>query len=166
MIPNTELSVHPMLIYIAFLSVLGCFKIFSDIYNLLLHLLEQFWTKHNPVHWIIPSHWCPTPSAIQSFIRVHPQGCLLSIVIIFPLGWFIHHIHAKHIFKHLVYSLYLTINLRMVGSAEVQLCTQICKQTLPKIGSELRIPIRDYFLRKSLQSENILHEYFAMESVL
>ena len=62
----------------------------------------------------------------------------------------------KHVFKHLIHSLCL----RMVGSVEIQLGTQICKQTLQKIGSELRIPIRDYCLRKSMQSENLLHEYF------
>ena len=127
MIPNTELPIHPMLICIAFLSVLCCFQVLSDLYNLLLHFLEQFWSKHNPVHWLIPSHWCPTPSSIQSFIRTHPQGCLLSIVIsklyqvqvIFPLGWFVHHVHANHIFKNLINSLCLPICLRMVCSAEV-----------------------------------------------
>ena len=35
MIPNTELPVHPMLICIAFLSVLCCFQILPDLYNLL-----------------------------------------------------------------------------------------------------------------------------------
>ena len=71
MIPNTELSIHPMLICIGFLYVLGCFQILPDLYNLLLHLLEQLWTKNNPVHWIIPSHGCPMPPAIQSFIWTH-----------------------------------------------------------------------------------------------
>ena len=80
-IPNIELFVHPMLICIAFLSVLGCFQIMPDVYNLLLYLLEQFWTKHSHVHWIIPIHWCPTPPSIQIFIWTHPQGCLLYIVI-------------------------------------------------------------------------------------
>ena len=81
MIPNTELPVHPMLICIDFLSVMCCFQILLDLYNLLLHLLEQFWSKHHSVHRVVPSHWCLTPSAIQSFIQTHPQGCLLSIVI-------------------------------------------------------------------------------------
>ena len=79
MIPNTGLSILPMLIYIAFLSVLCCFQILPDLYNLLLHFLEQFWSKHNPIYWIVPSHWCPTPSSIQRFIRTHPQGFLMSI---------------------------------------------------------------------------------------
>ena len=55
MIPYTELSVHSMFIYIAFLSVLCCFQILSDLYNLLLHLLEQS-IPSTIVHWIIPSH--------------------------------------------------------------------------------------------------------------
>ena len=108
--------------FVGFMSVMCCFQILSDLYNLLLHFLEQFWSKHNLVHWIIPSHRCPTPSPIQSFIWTHPQGCLLSIVIsklyqvqvIFPLGWFVHHVHVKHVFKHLINSLCLTICLRMV----------------------------------------------------
>ena len=121
MIPNTELSVHPMLIRIDFLFVLGYFQILPDLYNLLLHFLEQFWSKHNSVHW------CPTPSSIQTFIRNHPQGCLLSIIVrklyqvqvIFLLGWFVCHIHAKNIFKHLINSFCLPIYLRMVCSVEV-----------------------------------------------
>ena len=72
----------------------------------------------------------------------------------------------KHVFMYLIHSLCLIISLRMVGSDEAQLCTQICKQTLPKIGSELRVPVRDYFLKQSMQSKNILLEYFAMASVL
>ena len=64
----------------------------------------------------------------------------------------------KHFFKYLIHSLFLTTSLRMVGSAEVQLSTQICKQPLPKIGSELDISVRDYCLRKSMQFENLLHE--------
>ena len=81
MIPNAELSIHLMLICIALLSVLGFLYILPDLYNFLLHLLEQLWTKHNSIHWIIPSHLCPTPSSIQRFIWNHPEGCLLSIVI-------------------------------------------------------------------------------------
>ena len=73
MIPNTKLSVHPMLISIAFLSILGCFQILPDLYNLPLPLLDQFCTNHNSVHRIIPSHGCPTPPAIQRFIWTHPQ---------------------------------------------------------------------------------------------
>ena len=42
MIPNTELPVQPMLIIIAFLSIPGFLQVLPDIYNLLLHLLEQF----------------------------------------------------------------------------------------------------------------------------
>ena len=64
----------------------------------------------------------------------------------------------KHVFQHLIYPLYLPISLRMVSSAEVQICTQICKQPLSKIGSELGIYVKDYCLWKSMQFENILHE--------
>ena len=77
---------------------------------------------------------------------------------ILPLGWFVHYIHAKHVLKHLIYFLCFPIDLRMVGGAKVHLCTQICKNTLPKIGSKLGILVRNYCLMKSMQSENFLHE--------
>ena len=81
MIPNTELSVHPMIICIDLLSVLGCLYSLSDFYNFMLHLLEQLWTDHNFVHWVIPSYSCSALPSIQIFIWTHPQGCLLSILI-------------------------------------------------------------------------------------
>ena len=113
MIPNVELFVHFMLFCIALLFILGCFQVLHDLCNLFLHFLEKLWTKHNHVHWIIPSHRCPTSSSIQSFVWTHSQWFLFSIVIwkfhqvwiILPLGWFFHYIHAKHVFKNLIYSL-------------------------------------------------------------
>ena len=41
MIPNAELSMHSMLVYIAFLSILGYFHILPDLCNLLLDFLEK-----------------------------------------------------------------------------------------------------------------------------
>ena len=84
-----------------------------------------------------------------------------------PPNWLVcPYIHVNPVFKHLIHSLYLIISLRMVGSDEVQLGTQICKQTLPKIGSKLGIPIRDYCLRKSMQSEISFMKFFGMASTL
>ena len=80
--PQHEFPVHSILSCISFLSILSSLCFLFYFCNLLFHFLKQLWTKHNSVHWIIPIHWCPTPSSIQSFIQTHPQGCLLSIVII------------------------------------------------------------------------------------
>ena len=70
--------------------------------------------------------------------------------------------HAKHVFKQIIYSLCLYIGLRMVGGAKVQLCTQICKKTLQKIGSKLSIPVEIIALGNPCNLKISFMKIFAM----
>ena len=67
---------------------------------------------------------------------------LYQVYIIHPLGWFVHHIHAKHVFNHLIYPVCLPICLCMVGSFKVHLSTQIYKKTFSKVRFKLCISVR------------------------
>ena len=155
MIPNTELSVHPMLICIAFLSVLCCFQILPNLYNFLLHFFEQFWSSttlftglsqvtgvlhrlpYKASYRLIPKDAC-----CPLFKQTLPSVSNLPIWLVCPS-----HTCGASLQAPDSLSLSLSISLRMVGGVEVQLCTQIYKHNLQKIGSKLGIPIRDYCLR-------------------
>ena len=86
--------------------------------------------------------------------------------IILPLGWLVHHIHAKHVFKHLIHSLCLTISLRMVGSAEVQLRTKYANNPYQKLELNLTSLSETIVLGNPCNLKISFMKMFAMSSVL
>ena len=76
-----------------------------------------------------------------------------------PPTWLVCPLHTCEACLQAYDSLSLSVHLSKDGRrAEVHLCTQICKQPLPKVGSELNIFVRYYCLWKSMQFEYLLHE--------
>jgi len=128
---------------------LSYFQIFPDFHPLLFHVLENFRPNNHSVTWIVPTHKRFTPSSIQSLKWTRLQGSMISVVVrkfhqvkvALPLGWLIHHIHPQHILNHLIISLRLSISLWMICGIEVQNCSKLFEQSLPKIGSELGISV-------------------------
>lgn len=95
----------------------------------------------SPVHrqnW--PQHYHTKPqidSFLMMYLDAHYYMQTPPSVNIFPLCWFVHHIHAKNVFNYLIYPLNLSIYLWMIGCTGIFFGTRVFKKDLPKVGCKL-----------------------------
>ena len=61
---------------------------------------------------------------------------------------------SKHIFENLIYSLRLTIGLRMISRTANELSTKGCMEVLPKTCNELGTTVRNDSLGYSMQTQD------------
>jgi len=122
MFPNFKLHINSTLVCIDFLPIFCCLQIFPDCNDFLFLLLDHFWPKHVYFHYITPTHWSIASSTINTLKWTHIQWFMISIVIsklywvqlVLLLSWFVHNMHANHVFPYMICSLCLPICFCMI----------------------------------------------------
>ena len=128
-------------INISLLPILHGFQMLLYLGNFMFHFLDHFWSKYFSIHLAIPIHRRYSFPSLQHFKWAHVQRFLLPFVILelcqvklsLPTSCLIHHVHVQLIFQHLIHSFNLSIHLRVISYAKIQLHYQFFEYYFPKV---------------------------------
>jgi hypothetical protein len=107
--------------------------------------------KGHPLARFNPVDMCMPSTAIENFKRCHLETLLITVVVrefsqwqtLVPTVLIFHHTCTEHILKHLVHTLCLTIDLRVISRTVDQVSTQRSMQLLTETSNELCSSVRD-----------------------
>jgi hypothetical protein len=122
MVASFKLKRSTSLLGIAFLSGLNNLQIELDMVDYLLSHSDKVGAKDRPLARLNPVHRCTTSAAIQCFESCHLETLLIVIVVrelnqqqtLVSFVLIVQHTNSEHIFKNMVHSLRLTIDMLMV----------------------------------------------------
>jgi hypothetical protein len=163
MVARFELKRPTSLVGIPFLSCLGSFQIGLDAMDYLFSLNDKVRAKDRPFTRFDPVYRCTAATTIQSFKGCHSKTFLVTVVIrelsqwqtLVPFVRVVQYTSSEHILKNLIYSLYLTISLRVMSQAVDQTHPQGSMQLLPEVSYELGILIRDDGSWHAMQTQDV-----------
>src|SRR3954466_5657341 len=126
-ISDIESEVSTSLVGITLLSGLGGLEVLTNLVNLLFCFSEDVGSKNLTLSYFRAVQRGATLSSVHEFKWGHLQTGLITIVVgkfckrqtVFPLGSIFEHTCSKHIFEYLIYSLRLSIGLRVIRGTEI-----------------------------------------------
>src|SRR4051812_3400192 len=131
-------------VIISLLATLSNLQIFKNDVHLLLRLSYNVRAKPYSFSCTRPTNRSSAFTAIESLKWCHLQTFLEAVVVrefsirktFLPLHAKRDDASTKHILQNLIDPFNLSLRLRVVSSAEVQLCPQSILETFPKLGRE------------------------------
>jgi hypothetical protein len=115
-------------------------------------------TKDHPLTMLDQVHRCTAAMAIQSFKGCHSKTFLINVVVrelnqwhtLVPLVRVVQYTSSEHIFKNLVYPLYLIVSLWMISRAVDQTRPHGSMQLLPEASNKLGPSVRSDIIRDAM----------------
>jgi hypothetical protein len=125
-------------------------------------LNDKVRAKDHPFTRLNSVHRCTTATAIQSFEGCHRKTFLITVVVrelsqwqtLVPFVQVVQYTSSDLILKNLIYSLCLTIGLRIISRAVNQMRPQGSMQLLIEASYELGTSIRNDGLRHTMQTQD------------
>lgn len=80
-ISNFKRQFPSSFVHIALLSAMGHFQVLPDLSHILLSLLDQIWTKENPLANLGPHQRCHALPSIERLKGWHLKTCLIAVIV-------------------------------------------------------------------------------------